>query len=349
MWQGSWLPLEALCGPSASRFSEAIGLSKRHASHANALMRPNRTQMLILSGAAIVALMAFSQRDALSESIAQLHPGWTLVALITLALANFSMAVVFGIIATINSTQHVSSLNFAAVYLLAQASKYLPGKVWPIATQFIYLHGRAEKTTIAVGNFETALVSLTVTTAIGVGMLYYVHYSKALGVSVIILGMIVGWLIGRSPVLKTIIRQTILRARLEQLEPRRASSASNAPATALFGSVSAFTFFYIIGWCGFVGLAIGHDWDTTLRLVGLMSISYVVGVLSLMPAGIGTRELSMVALAAIFGLDVGLASAVAVMTRITLLAIDGTGIIFGALILKWLPALREEGGQNGEL
>src|SRR5690606_17807394 len=139
--------------------------SKRHAGYANALMRPKKTQFLILSGAAIVALMAFSQRDALSESIAQLHLGWTLVALIALSLANFSMAMVFGNISAIKSTQQVSSLTFAAVYLLAQASKYLPGKVWPIATQLIYLHGRAEKTTIAVGNFETALVSLAVATA----------------------------------------------------------------------------------------------------------------------------------------------------------------------------------------
>ena len=311
-------------------------------------MRQTKTAILISSGAAIVALMAFIQRDTLSEFIAQLHLGWTLIALITLALANLSMAIAFGIISAIKSTQHVSSLTFAAVYLLAQASKYLPGKVWPIAAQMIYLHGRAEKTTIAVGNIETALVSLAVTTATGVGMLCYVQYSKTLGVSVVIVGVTVGWLIGRSPILKKIIHKIISRARSEQLEPRTASPALNAPAGALFSSVSAFTFFYIMGWCSFVGLAIGHDLDTTLRLVGLMSISHVVGVLSLMPAGIGTRELSMVALAAIFGLDVSLASAVAVMTRIMLLAIDGTGIIFGAFILNWIPGLSENRGQNGE-
>lgn len=302
-------------------------------------MNLRKTKILILFGITIVVIIAYREKELLLELLSHLHIGWSIISLTALALANFSMSITFGLVTTIQSSRNVSALVFAATYLSAQASKYLPGKVWPIAVQMLYLHGKAEKKAIVIGNLETALLSMMVITATGAGLLWFANSAKELGFFLMIMGVIFAWLLGRSLLLNSILRQVVLRTRRIEVAPQSAPSLFSTVSKALFAAISSFFLFYLIGWCSFVGLALSHDLDSTIRLVGLMSISYVAGVLSLFPAGIGTRELSMVALASIFGIDANLAASVAVISRLMFLAIDLTAIALGAYIFGLISTM----------
>ncbi len=90
---------------------------------------------------------------------------------------------------------------------------------------------------------------------------------------------------------------------------------------------------YCVGWWLLVMGATTLDARVCMEVVAALSLSYIIGVVSPMPAGVGAREGAIVLLAPAVGVSHASMAAIAIATRVAMLALDAIIGVVGAILL----------------
>jgi len=213
----------------------------------------------------------------------------------------------------------------SAVFLVSQAGKYVPGAIWPVVAQaeFARAHGvsRSRAMTgslvaMAVGVVMAAVVGMTALAVFAPGTVldYWWALALAVALAVTLVPAVLERLLGIA-----------LRALRRQAEPPRIQGR------ALLGSAL---------WSGLNWAALGvHAWvllralgsaDANLGIAtGAFAVAWLVGfVIVIAPAGVGPREIALVALLAGTATEPQ-ALALALLSRFSMTLADALGLALG--------------------
>jgi len=294
-----------------------------------------RKAVLITLGLALLLGIAWYERRAIFSATDQLQPIETGLAVCVLVLANTFSAFLF---ATLLQAKHPSKLamnELAGTYLVAQSAKYFPGKVWSIALQASYLSRRIGATVLATTNIDVSLIFMAATAALGASIILSLSSYLVTAVALMVTTFAAAYITTKLQILDTVATWLISRIRRSVLASPVSSSPSQKVVAAgpFLSLLTGFCFAYLLGWSLFAGPALGNGWSDGVLWTALIALSYVIGIASLFPAGIGVRELSMVGIAPFLGLDSGHAAAIAMVSRVILIGIDLAGVGIGAILL----------------
>lgn len=298
-------------------------------------LHSNRRVLLSLAGLAILVWVVWSEWTLLMQTLRGLDAGLSLISLVLLCCANFCIAVLFMGIARHVGVREATRLEIMATYLVSQVAKYLPGKVWSVAMQSLYLGNRVGNVQLVLVNIELAFVALVLTTVIGLALLAGLQSSYVVGMLVLVMGAVaIQWMLARGLMVAMalwLVRK--LRIGLQYSQEQSPYEDSWRAKVALFLLLIIFASLYIAGWGLLSGPAIGQDLNQAMLLVAVMALSYVIGMLSLVPAGLGVRELAMIVLGGLGQLDPSLVAAIALVTRAMLIALDVVTTLAGGALL----------------
>jgi len=294
-----------------------------------------RKLIFILFGLIILMGIAWMERQAIFNAISDLQPTESLLSLSALVIANVFSAFLFAAIIRARQKTLVSSSELAGTFLVAQSAKYAPGKVWPILLQASYLNRRIGTALLTITNIDVSLISMAVTATMGVSIIIWVSISPIVAITLMISALSTTYLTAKWRILDQFSAWLFCRITRSAFAPLISDGPTTAQLRAMpFLSVLAgFAFAYFLGWSLFAGPALGNGWSDGVLWTALIALSYVIGLASLFPAGIGVRELSMVGIAPFLGLDSDHAAGIAVLSRLFLITIDLAGITVGAVLL----------------
>ena len=291
--------------------------------------------ILIVLGLTILLGIAWHERRAIFNSVGQLHATEAGLAVCILVLANIFSAFFF---AKLLQAKHSSILpidELAGTYLVAQSAKYFPGKIWSIVLQASYLNHRVSSALLATTNIDVSLIFMAVTAALGASILLSFFSYPVTAVALMVTTIAAAYITAKLRILDKFTSWLIYRImRSPHALPIPRSPSQDALAALPFLSLlTGFSLTYFLGWSLFAGPALDNSWADGILWTALIALSYVIGIASLFPAGVGVRELSMVSIAPFFGLDVDHAAGIAVVSRVILIGIDLAGVGVGGILL----------------
>lgn len=221
----------------------------------------------------------------------------------------------------------------SAVFLVSQAGKYVPGAVWPVVAQaeFARRHGvsRARAMTgslvaMAVGVVMAAVVGMVALAVFAPGSV--LDYWWALLLALVLAVTLV-------PAVLTRLLGIALRVTRRSAEPPRI--AARALAASAGWSALNWAALGVHAWV--LLRALGSD-DANLGVVtGAFAVAWLVGfVVVIAPAGVGPREIALVALLAGAATEPQ-ALALALLSRFVMTLADVAGLALGAGVRRSRP------------
>lgn len=291
--------------------------------------------VLTAAGFGFVGYLTWCYWRELSSQISAMDAGWTIGSLLLLLASNASASWLFAILVERADRTKSGRLELAGSFLFSQIAKYLPGRVWGVVQQSAVLANRVGVRVIVLVNIELALVILTLTTGIGIALALLAQREFAAAGLV----FLAGWGAAQVLLFAGIARQLLIWVskwrRLPAIpEPLGTAVPRQAATVSAMSSCLLFMSMYCLGWLTFLWGALGLDAASSIRAAALLALSGVLGTLSLLPAGLGAREAAIVALGAWLGMDTASAAAVAVVTRLAILALDLMSVPLGWAILR---------------
>ncbi|MES2607020.1 MAG: lysylphosphatidylglycerol synthase domain-containing protein, partial [Pseudomonadota bacterium] len=268
--------------------------------------------------------------------IANAHPLLILVSLAALLTSSYGSALIF--VASIQggaaSPARDSRRKLIASFLLSQIGKYVPGRIWGVVLQKALLSADLPIHSVILTNLELAALSLALTGGSAVAFMAWFFLGIAWGcVAFVIVGIALYLVLA----LKLPGRASVLLHRLLPGPSRLPAGALQEKpdyTPSLVGLV-----LYGVGYCtGWLCLMLAGDsanLDESLRLTALLSLSYVIGVISLLPAGVGSREVALLVIGEWFGLETSSLASVAIVTRLALLVVEFAAALLGAAMLPF--------------
>lgn len=221
---------------------------------------------------------------------------------------------------------HAPVPDAAAVFLISQAGKYVPGAVWPVLTQAEFARERGVSRSRALtGSIVAMIVGVAMAGAVGL-----------LGLAVSAPGSLLDywWALAVAAALVVMLVPAVLR-RIVALALRvlkRGDDAAEIGGRAIGASA---------GWSLLNWLALGAQAWLLLRplapeassafalATGAFALSWLVGFLVVIaPAGIGPRELALAAMLSTVATGPQ-AAAVALLSRFAMSIADGVGLLVG--------------------
>ena len=295
-------------------------------------------RLLMLLAFIWMAWLVLANWPAIVGMVATAHWGLLALAVALLVLANIGMAVVFAGFVRRASGQMLPASQLAGTFLVSQVAKYIPGKIWSVAIQATMLRAPQTTRSVLAANLELALVNLLLVTGAGMAFMTWIRFGTIAALMVLLITWaFVGW-VSRLQVVR-IIGCTLKRAFpcLDRLlgsldeavdEPDGASSGRQA-------GLLLFLAMYCLGWWLLARGATTLDARACMGVVAAFSLSYIVGVVSLLPAGVGAREGVLVLLAPALGLTHADMAAIAIASRTAMLVMDALAAATGAILL-WI-------------
>lgn len=265
---------------------------------------------------------------------------WRLtLAIMALALANLGMAMVFMALVLRTSKPAVAESGIAGSFLVSQVAKYIPGRVWGVAMQAAILRAPGSTSSILAANLELAIVNMATVSGAGVAFLAWQRFGPVLAIALLFttwgLG---GWMLRFDGTRRCTALVVRLLPRLGQ---RLLAGLSGVGAACqarrlrpLYGGLLLFLTMYCLGWWLFVSSTTNLDGQASMGVVAALSLSYIVGVVSMLPAGIGAREGALVLLAPAVGVPHVDMAALAVASRVAMILMDGVAAGIGAMLLE---------------
>lgn len=308
------------------------------------LLARHKTTILVCVGAGIILLITSQQWESIESALSGMATPMAALALLLLVCANTVSATLFASLASDKKINGYDRVEITSVFLISQSAKYVPGKIWSVLMQAVYLRDRIAAGKMIAANIEVALLMLGTVSMIGLGVATWVGLSKLFGLLVTVLGILATLLIVMRSPLRRLIFRSLARLRNKGPVPHIHPEADKAHGSmiALYVKLIGFASFYLAGWLVFIGPALDIEIQVALKWVGLMSLSYALGVLSMFPAGVGVREASIYLLATYSGVDPGQAASIAILSRIMMLAIDACGILLGSIFVLTLNAMPDK-------
>lgn len=288
-------------------------------------------------GLAFVIALAYHNREQVLAWLQQARVGMAACALLALLLSTVGAGIVFrSLVQGSDGRQATPPPGVLPVFLLSQIAKYIPGRVWIVLMQHTAFEGRVAARDVVAANLEIAVMALA--TTLGAAALFWTgaEYGSAwmvplaallvVGVRAILQLRITGWLL----------------ALLGNLVPGFSREGVAAPRRAGRGAtlgVALFVAGYCAGWVALIHAG-GVDLATALRITALLSLSYIVGMLSFLPAGLGAREAALLALGAWISPQPAMMASVAVVTRLAMVAVDAAAALLASTWLLYRSSQR---------
>lgn len=267
--------------------------------------------------------------------MAAADPARIVVALAALLGSTIGSAILFssGVEAHLRSERRSDGRKLMASFLASQIGKYIPGRVWSVVLQRL-LSGPALPTTVAIlVNLELAGLAIALTIGAAITFVAWEILGFVAGLVVFIS---VIWGLNAALVFNvTAATATWLRRyfnRVSYALPSKPTKPSRRRSQGRNGLL-LYAIGYCVGWLCLIWAGEGGDFHSALRLSALLSLSYVVGVLSLLPAGLGAREAALLAMGAWLVPEPTVVAAIAVITRLAMLVVETAATLLGACLL----------------
>lgn len=293
------------------------------------------TRSLMVLALTWLAWLAWANRAAIAEMTNAANWGLLAWAVGALAIANIGMAVVFATLVQRGST-NVPQGHVVGVFLLSQVAKYIPGRIWGVAMQATLLPTSRIGANVLAANLELAFLNMLLVTGAGVACIGWIRFGPAAAV----VALLATWgladaaarsnaahLIGRCLMRVLPVRSLRMESVVEMVNVSDGSFRDRRAGMLLF------LIMYCVGWLLLVRGVTELDWQTCFLVVAALALSYIVGVVSLMPAGIGAREGALVLLAPLVGFTQADMAAIAVASRTAMLVMDAVTALLGAFLL----------------
>ncbi|MBN8717266.1 MAG: lysylphosphatidylglycerol synthase domain-containing protein [Pigmentiphaga sp.] len=259
--------------------------------------------------------------------------GLLALALVALALANVGMALVFAGFVSRASGDQVPTVRVVGTFLLSQIAKYVPGKIWSVAMQAAMLQSPKATKGVLLANIELTIVNLLLVSGAGVAFWAWTR----LGATVALVVFMATWCIAGWACRLNSIR--LMGAVVGRFAPRfrhmlsPPSGEREKSGVGRHAGLLLFLSMYCVGWWLLVMGATTLDARVCMEVVAALSLSYIIGVVSPMPAGVGAREGAIVLLAPAVGVSHASMAAIAIATRVAMLALDAIIGVVGAILL----------------
>ena len=261
------------------------------------------------------------------------HWGLLAWALVALVLANVGMALIFAGFVSRASGTVMSTAQVAGTFLLSQVAKYVPGKIWSVAMQAAMLQSPRATKGVLLANIELMIVNLLLVTGAGIAFWTWTRLGAVAAFAVLgATWCIAGWACRLNSV-------RVIGAVVARLAPRIGQMLSppvgegDKSSVGRYAGLLLFLSMYCLGWWLLVFGATTLDARVCMEIVAALSLSYVIGVVSPMPAGVGAREGAIILLAPAVGLSHESMAAIAVASRVAMLALDAIIAVVGAMLL----------------
>lgn len=293
-------------------------------------------RVVVVIGLSFLGYLVYRSQDAFLEAITTTSVPAFAGSIFLLVLANVFVSVLFAAMLG-GGGGGVSHLRqVAGVFLLTQLGKYLPGRVWGVLAQVSTLRAAGSPGQVVAVNIELAVVVLLTTCCIGAALLLAHGYGVAIGLAVLVVAFaMIASVVQRAWVFKLLgggLVQMPFLKKLAVVQDVRCPAARSgwAPVIALVG----FWAMYLMGWWVLAGALPGVAKVGTGLVVACLSLSYVAGLASMLPAGLGAREATLVLLAPVSGVPFELMALLAITSRIALILVDGVGALVGFVIVR---------------
>ncbi|MDH3600014.1 MAG: flippase-like domain-containing protein [Candidatus Tectomicrobia bacterium] len=297
------------------------------------LWRRYLTGILFVAAMIFVLSVAWTYRYALIELLAKSNLYWVAIALLLLVIANSGIAALFALLVQRDTgDKHLRLV--AAIFLLSQLAKYVPGRVWTVLLQATLVGGRARPGRLVTANLEIALFTMTASLSVGIAALAFVVAGAWASWVVFILLSLGSVLLLRLDFTVRVV-VTVLRIwrKWRGLPDPISEPISRPSCKTMFIWSGLFIASYTSGWLLLLTLGLGHDFPTGILMLGAIAAAWALGTLSMLPGGIGVREAVFVALGVLTGVNATDYVAVAVATRIVLIILDALSTILGWLLM----------------
>lgn len=255
---------------------------------------------------------------------------WALVALI---LANVGMALIFAGFVSRASGTAMSTAQVTGTFLLSQVAKYVPGKIWGVAMQAAMLQSPKATKGVLFANIELTIINLLLVTGAGIAFWTWAR----LGAMAALAALVATWCIAGWACRLNSVRT--IGAVVGRFAPRIGQmlsppvGESEKSSLGRHAGLLLFLSMYCLGWWLLVLGVTTLDARVCMEVVAALSLSYIIGVVSPMPAGVGAREGAIVLLAPAVGVSHGSMAAIAVASRAAMLALDAIIAAVGAMLL----------------
>lgn len=276
---------------------------------------------------------------------------WYMVAVsvFLLSLGNIQIGIVFASIVRRYSVGQLRFESIVGAFLASQVAKYIPGRVWGVAMQSGMLRAPGSTVAIVGANVELSILVLAVVS--GVGLACLVGWTAGLPAAAVVLFATFGGcaLMLRLDIVWRLVSlaSKFVRGIAKFIPSGRAPWAVDHGKGSLlkhvtYASLAAYIALYGLGWWLLIVSTSRFSAQDALAIVAAMSLSYIVGALSMLPGGLGAREGAMVLLAPAIGMTHSDMGALALVSRAVLLMMD----VIAATIGIWLMRRDFFGGEE---
>lgn len=296
------------------------------------------TRLMVVAAFILIAAISYQSRDQISTMISTTNWRQLALAISALTLANIGMAIVFTELLSSKSPKYPPKRIITGSFLLSQVAKYIPGRIWGIAMQATMLRAPGATSSIFAINIELTIINLAMATGIGMAFLIWPQYGLLYSLTV----LLATWLIGTRLLSLDFFRRAIsIMQRMLPLTGRKLTEkfvTGDAKPTETrpsgYSGLLLYILMYCLGWWLLAKATTQLDATTCMNIVAALSLSYIAGVASLLPAGIGAREGTLVILAPALGLTHENMAAIAITSRAAMILMDILTAAIGAALLK---------------
>jgi len=296
---------------------------------------------MLVAGIIVIALLVYSWPAAMA--LHQSADGMLLLlSLASLLASNICMTGLFCALAA-GKQKHATHRLLAGTFLMGQAVKYIPGRIWPLVMQATILHGKSPKTQLVAANLDLAFVNIALVTGCGFALVTATSltHGHALAAVIVLCTVILSWKLVRSGVASRLIRR--LAQVVKKVPPKddELSQQNRAAGADALPWMFAFSFFYCIGWFMLARATVAGDCWIGAQVAATTALSHIAGVVSLLPGGLGAREGALLLLAPLTSVPTMDMAAFAVISRAALILIDGASALLGYLLLPPPPGRKQ--------
>jgi len=276
---------------------------------------------LLATGLGVVLWLAWTARTDVARLVTTIKPGWSVAAVLLGVALNVLQGTVFSILLRKHGILDPVAVHVEA-YLFSLVGKYLPGGIWAAVSQATAISGRGSLRAVLLANLELAAINMLLLTGIGVAC---IPSLPLIGSGLVVCATCV--------LLAIALRQqtmAIVLNMIAQLFPRlRISAPEESVTPPTWPSAVAFAFAMLVlctATSSTVILASGQaSLSTVPAMLALLCLGWTAGLIAIpVPAGIGVREASTLALWAILPNSFARGAVIALMllVRVWQLAVD---------------------------
>ena len=210
------------------------------------------------------------------------------------------------------------------VFMLSQIAKYVPGKVWSVIAQKAYLGPDVSTVNLLVSNVKLTILALVVIIASsGIFMTAYLSQDPKIWLPLSVFAFVSIFFLGKLDFTRLLSRF------IEYGYPLKINRTQESIAGI---SGSLYFLLFTVGWYLVFLSATPVDHQQALRYSLAFCIGQSAGIVSMMPAGLGARELAVLGSTTAFGIEEETGVYIALFSRLVLLGIDALCFLIGVVL-----------------